>query len=124
MHEPLKILVLGFDPGLRRTFAALLAHQGYEVIQATTIPEALESLRFGWIDLLLVDFTVRESARQQVIAEAARRRVRALALDPDGTGMRITHPHAIAVSTDSPRAFLVAVEEALRSNTERIILRR
>lgn len=125
MLQRLRIIVLGLESPLRRSFAALLENRGYSVIQAHSAPETIDIVRFEPIDMVLVDFTVPEQLRTVVIAEARKRNVRVLLLQSGGTGARVSpQPHVIMAAPESPVAFLRIVEESIgvRAHTSQPII--
>lgn len=50
-----RVLLVDDRPDNRRTMAALLAHAGYGVEEAASVPEALSRLRAGLVDVVLSD---------------------------------------------------------------------
>jgi DNA-binding NtrC family response regulator len=114
MLQRLRIIVLGLESPLRRSFAALLESSGYRVIQAHSAAETIDIVRFEPIDMVLVDFTVPEQLRTVVIAGARKRNVRVLLLKSGGTGARTSpQPHVILAAPESPVEFLRVVEESI-----------
>ena len=53
-----RILVVDDDPQIRRVMRVTLTTQGYEVVDAKTGDEALEQLRHGRTDLVLLDMNM------------------------------------------------------------------
>ncbi len=110
---------MGFDSGLRRSFAALLEQSGYLVIQARTLPEAVDMVRFERIDLVMVDFSVSDHARQPLLAEAGKRGMCILGLNSGRTGIQSTglhptpFPNLVLATPESPADFLNLVALAV-----------
>jgi two-component system, cell cycle sensor histidine kinase and response regulator CckA len=61
LQEPRMVLVVDDDCALRDLFSIILRHQGYDVLSASSAPEALELVK-NWrgepIDLLITDLSM------------------------------------------------------------------
>jgi DNA-binding NtrC family response regulator len=53
-----KILILDDEERIRRIYKELLAHEGYEIIEASTALEAHATLKNNNIDLILLDIRI------------------------------------------------------------------
>jgi two-component system NtrC family sensor kinase len=61
-----RILLMDDDPAVQRTIAALFAHEGQQVQQARDAAHALELLRDGGYDLIIVDARAAVSAGERL----------------------------------------------------------
>ncbi|MFL5734146.1 MAG: response regulator [Chloroflexia bacterium] len=80
----MKILMVDDDPSLVKILSFLLKDEGYEVVTATTGPDALQVLSQQWVDLVILDVMlprvdgfeicrrVRETNRVPIIMLSAR----------------------------------------------------
>src|SRR5947209_14179058 len=80
----MKILMVDDDPSLVKILSFLLKDEGYEVVTATTGPDALQILGQQWVDLVILDVMlprvdgfeicrrVRETNRVPIIMLSAR----------------------------------------------------
>jgi len=65
------ILVVDDDDSIRQLIRATLRRRGYAVAEARNGREALESMRAGWSDLVVLDLMMPEVSGWEVLAERA-----------------------------------------------------
>jgi CheY-like chemotaxis protein len=66
-----RVLVADDDPGIRRLLAVSLEREGYQTVTASDGREALEAMRDGHVDLLLLDLMMPKVTGWEVLAERA-----------------------------------------------------
>jgi two-component system, OmpR family, KDP operon response regulator KdpE len=66
------VLIVDDEPQIRRVLTTTLASHSYSVVEARTGPEALEKIRHGKIDLVLLDFNLPEVSGIETCAEIRR----------------------------------------------------
>ena len=67
-----KILVVDDEPQIRRVLKTTLSAQGYEVFDARTGKDALESVRAGRFDLILLDVRLPDANGWELAREIKR----------------------------------------------------
>lgn len=66
-----RVLIADDDPGIRRLLARSLEEDGYQTAEACDGREALEALRAGQADLLLLDLMMPKVTGWEVLTERA-----------------------------------------------------
>jgi CheY-like chemotaxis protein len=66
-----RVLIADDDPGIRRMLAVSLGKYGYQTADACDGGEALEAMRAGQADLVLLDLTMPRVTGWEVLAERA-----------------------------------------------------
>ena len=69
--HPQRVLIADDDPGIRRMLAVSLGNQGYRTADACDGGEALEAMRAGDADLVLLDLTMPRVTGWEVLTERA-----------------------------------------------------
>ena len=70
-HRPARVLIADDDAAIRRLLALSLEKEGYQTISACDGREALDAMRDGPVDLLLLDLTMPKVTGWEVLAERA-----------------------------------------------------
>jgi CheY-like chemotaxis protein len=66
-----RVLIAEDDPSIRRMLTVSLRSQGYQTAEASDGEEALEAMRAGQTDLVVLDLTMPKVTGWQVLAERA-----------------------------------------------------
>lgn len=66
-----RILIVDDDSGIRRLLAAYLSREGFQIVEARNGREALEVMRAGKADLVLLDLLMPEVSGLEVLRERA-----------------------------------------------------
>lgn len=66
-----RVLIADDDPGIRRMLAASLKKEGYRTADACDGGEALEAMRAGQVDLVLLDLMMPKVTGWEVLTERA-----------------------------------------------------
>ena len=66
-----RVLIADDDPGIRRMLAVSLGKDGYQTADACDGGEALEAMRTGQLDLVLLDLSMPRVTGWEVLAERA-----------------------------------------------------
>lgn len=66
-----RVLIADDDPGIRRLLAVSLEKEGYQTVSACDGREALDAMRDGHVDLLLLDLTMPKVTGWEVLTERA-----------------------------------------------------
>ena len=66
-----RVLIVDDDPSIRRMLAASLKKEGYQTVDACDGREALEAMRAGQADLVLLDLMMPKVTGWQVLTERA-----------------------------------------------------
>ena len=66
-----RVLIVEDDPSIRRMLVVSLGREGYRTAEASNGPEALDVLRAGQADLVVLDLMMLEVTGHQVLAERA-----------------------------------------------------
>lgn len=66
-----RVLIADDDPGIRRLLAVSLEKEGYQTVNACNGREALDAMRDGHVDLLLLDLVMPRVTGWEVLTERA-----------------------------------------------------
>jgi CheY-like chemotaxis protein len=66
-----RVLIVEDDPSIRRMLVVSLGREGYRTAEASNGREALDVLRAGQVDLVVLDLMMPEVTGHQVLAERA-----------------------------------------------------
>lgn len=113
MRSATRVLSVGSDPELLWLRHAVLKHAGFDVETITDAKEALEKIRAGSCDVLLVCYSFEVGTRKQ-LADTFRSRC------PDGRIVSITNRQAappyfgdvLVYGIEGPEALIDAIEGA------------
>lgn len=70
-HHRQRVLIAEDDPSIRRLLIVSLRSRGYETVEACDGAEALEAMRAGQADLVVLDLMMPKVTGWQVLAERA-----------------------------------------------------
>jgi DNA-binding response OmpR family regulator len=79
-----RLLFVDDEPGIRKTLAAILQQEGFQVTTAATVPEALEYISREKFDVLLSDLNIGQPGDGFTVISAMRR------TQPDATTLILT----------------------------------
>jgi signal transduction histidine kinase len=91
-----RVLLVDDEPSVLETMAAILSQEGYDVVEASTVDEALRQLRQHDFDLLLTDLRIDNGSGLTLLAEVRQHA-------PDTTAIMLTGYASLESAIDALR---------------------